>query len=69
MSKQRSMRAGRLLAVLTLALLTLIMLIVVSIYMERAFRPISKAAAYLVWPYIIWMCFATYLNATIMVLN
>ena len=52
-----------------LALLTLIMLIVVSIYMERAFRPISKAAAYLVWPYIIWMCFATYLNATIMVLN
>ena len=52
-----------------LALLVLVMLIVVSVYMARAFRPISKAAAYLVWPYIIWMCFATYLNATIMVLN
>ena len=52
-----------------LALLVLVMLIVVSIYMARAFRPISKAAAYLVWPYIIWMCFATYLNATIMILN
>lgn len=52
-----------------LALLILIMLIVVSIYMARAFRPISKAASYLVWPYIIWMCFATYLNATIMIMN
>ena len=52
-----------------LALLTLVMLIVVSIFMARAFRPISKAAAYLVWPYIIWMCFATYLNATIMIMN
>ena len=52
-----------------LALLVLVMLIVVSIYMERAFRPISQTAAYLVWPYIIWMCFATYLNASIMFLN
>ena len=52
-----------------LALLVLVMLIVVSIYMARAFRPISRTAAYLVWPYIIWMCFATYLNATIMIMN
>lgn len=52
-----------------LGLLALIMLIVVSIYMARAFHPISKTASYLVWPYIIWMCFATYLNATIMFLN
>ena len=52
-----------------LALLVLVMLIVVSIYMERAFRPISQTAPYLVWPYIIWMCFATYLNASIMFLN
>ena len=52
-----------------LALLVLAMLIVVSVYMARAFRPISKSAYYLVWPYIIWMCFATYLNATIMFLN
>ena len=52
-----------------LALLILAFLIVESIYMARAFRPISRAAEYLVWPYIVWMCFATYLNATIMVLN
>jgi len=52
-----------------LALLVLVMLIVVSIYMARAFRPISKAAYYLVWPYIIWMIFAAYLNTTIMILN
>ena len=52
-----------------LALLTLVFLIVVSFYMMRSFHRINKTAAYLVWPYIIWMCFATYLNATIMVLN
>jgi len=52
-----------------IALLVLIFLIVVSIYMARAFRTFSRAAYYLVWPYIIWMCFATYLNATIMFLN
>jgi len=52
-----------------LALLVLVFLIVVSIYMARAFRLINKTAYYLVWPYIIWMCFATYLNTTIMILN
>ena len=52
-----------------LALLALIFLIVVSIFMARAFKVFSSAASYLVWPYIIWMCFATYLNATIMFLN
>jgi tryptophan-rich sensory protein len=51
------------------ALLVLAFLIVVSIYMARAFRRFSNAAYYLVWPYIIWMCFATYLNATIMFMN
>ena len=52
-----------------MALLVLAFLIVVSVYMARAFRPFSKAAYYLVWPYIIWMCFATYLNTTIMIMN
>ena len=52
-----------------LALLVLVFLIVVAIYMARAFRSVDRAAYYLVWPYIIWMCFATYLNATIMILN
>ena len=52
-----------------LALLVLVFLIVESIYMARAFHRIDSAAGYLVWPYIAWMCFATYLNATIMFLN
>ena len=52
-----------------LALLILIMLIVVSIYMERAFKRINEISGYLVWVYIAWMCFAAYLNATIMFLN
>lgn len=52
-----------------LALLVLILLIFESIYMLRAFNKIDRVAGYLVWPYIIWMCFATYLNATIMFLN
>lgn len=51
------------------ALIVLIALICVAILMMRAFRPFSRAAAGLVWPYIIWMIFATYLNISIMWLN
>ena len=47
----------------------LAVLIVIAIWMAAAFKPISKLASYLVWPYIIWMLFATYLNATILFLN
>ncbi|MBR2510622.1 MAG: tryptophan-rich sensory protein, partial [Alphaproteobacteria bacterium] len=39
------------------------------IWMLVVFKPISKIASYLVWPYVIWMCFALYLNGTIWVLN
>lgn len=51
------------------ALLCLVVLIAISVWMLRAFLPISKAASYLVWPYVIWMCFALYLNGTILFLN
>ncbi len=51
------------------ALLCLVVLIAISVWMLRAFLPISKAASYLVWPYVIWMCFALYLNGTILLLN
>ncbi|MBR4892137.1 MAG: tryptophan-rich sensory protein [Alphaproteobacteria bacterium] len=47
----------------------LIVLLGISVWMAYAFKPISKPAAYLVWPYILWMCFALYLNGTIYVLN
>lgn len=47
----------------------LIVLLAVSIWMLVAFKPISKPASYLVWPYVLWLCFALYLNATIWILN
>ncbi len=52
-----------------LALLVLLALIVESVFLARSFHRVNHAAGYLVWPYIVWMCFATYLNATIMFLN
>jgi len=51
------------------ALLCLVVLLVISIWMMYAFRPISRGAFYLVWPYIAWLCFALYLNGTIVLLN
>ena len=51
------------------ALLTLVALIGVAIWMMIAFKPISRAASYLVWPYLLWLCFALYLNGVILMLN
>ena len=51
------------------ALVVLIGLIVIAVWMAREFKFISRFASYLVWPYIIWMLFATYLNASILFLN
>ena len=51
------------------ALLCLVALIAISIWMAAAFRPISRAASYLVWPYIAWLVFALYLNGTMLLLN
>ena len=51
------------------ALLCLVALIAISIWMLVAFKPISRAASYLVWPYIAWLLFALYLNGTILLLN
>ena len=51
------------------ALLCLVALIVISVWMLVAFKPISRAASYLVWPYIAWLLFALYLNGIILLLN
>lgn len=51
------------------SLLVLVLLIGISVWMAKSFRAFSKGASYMVWPYIIWMCFALYLNGTILVLN
>ena len=51
------------------ALVVLIALIIASVMMMRAFRPFSKWASYLIWPYILWLSFAAYLNIAIVWLN
>ena len=51
------------------ALVCLVALVAVAIWMTAAFKPISRGASYLVWPYILWLIFALYLNAVILTLN
>lgn len=52
-----------------IALIILIALIGFTIWMMRAFKIISKASYWLIWPYLIWLVFALYLNIMISVLN
>ena len=53
----------------TLALFVLLALLIVTIYMAREFKIVSKTAYYLVWPYIAWLIFAFYLNGVISCMN
>ncbi len=47
----------------------LVLLWVLIIYITRLFYPISKTAAYLLIPYLLWVTFAGYLNLGIAALN
>lgn len=51
------------------SLLWLLLLWVLIILMIRSFSQISKTAAYLNIPYLLWVTFAAYLNAGIWLLN
>ncbi len=51
------------------ALVVLTALIITAIFMAREFFRISKAAFWLVVPYIVWLMFAFYLNGMIIYLN
>lgn len=51
------------------ALIALVVLVIVSGYMMREFRSFNRWAGYLVWPYILWLIFAMYLNIIIVWLN
>lgn len=51
------------------ALAVLFALIIISIFMARAFMRVNNAAGWLIVPYIIWLMFAFYLNAMIVYLN
>ena len=52
-----------------LALLWLLLLLLLVIWMTLEFRKVSPLAALLQIPYIIWLLFATYLNAAVWYLN
>ena len=51
------------------AMFVLFALIIVSIFMARAFFKVSPAAFWLTVPYIMWLMFAFYLNGVIIYLN
>ncbi len=52
-----------------IALMWLILLLALVVATIAAFLPISRTAAWLMVPYLIWLLFATYLNAAIWLLN
>ncbi|MDA0208409.1 MAG: tryptophan-rich sensory protein [bacterium] len=54
---------------LWLSLLIILALTAFIIALIRSFYPLSKSAAYLLVPYLLWVSFATYLNAGIWLLN
>ncbi len=47
----------------------IIVLFVLSVFMMRSFWAINNVAGLIQIPYIIWLVFATYLNAGVMILN
>lgn len=51
------------------ALIEMIALLAFIIFYMRASYRVNKAAAYLMIPYVVWVCFALFLNLTIVVLN
>ena len=52
-----------------IAFLWLMLLIFVIVKMITAFSKVNSAAAYLQVPYILWCCFASYLTASIWLMN
>lgn len=47
----------------------LVLLLIMVIYMITQFYPISKAAAWLNFPYVLWLLFAGWLNLFVVILN
>ena len=52
-----------------IALIDLLIVILLTIYIIIEFYKINKLASYLLIPYIIWLCFAFYLNLFIVINN
>ena len=54
---------------LAAALLVITLLILAIVVTIVRFRPLDRVAGNLLVPYLLWVCYATYLNAGFMVLN
>ena len=54
---------------LPLALAVVVLMLAEGFFMHKAFAKHSRVAALLLWPYWLWLMFATYLTAGFMVLN
>lgn len=52
-----------------LALMDILLLDVTLVWMVRVFWKAHRVASILLWPYLAWVLFATYLNAAFWVLN
>ena len=51
------------------ALIELLAMLILVICMIATFKKVDKVACYTQIPYLIWLCFATYLNIGVVVLN
>ena len=54
---------------ISLALAVVVLMLAEGFFMHRAFAKQSRWAAVLLWPYWLWLMFATYLTAGFMLLN
>lgn len=51
------------------ALIDIVLLLAAIVWAMFLFYKVSRLAAYLLAPYLLWVCFATYLNTAILILN
>ena len=54
---------------LPLALAVVVLMLAEGFFMHRAFKKQSKLAALMLWPYWLWLMFATYLTVGFLMLN
>ena len=52
-----------------LAFIDIVLLLIMIAITMREFNKVSKTAMYLLIPYLLWVCFATLLNISIVILN